>query len=158
MAYKNILTKVHDGAFWIRFNRPKRRNAISFDTYAEIIDALHKAEKDATVAVTVFTGEGEFYSSGNDFHPDELARNFEGNSSGKKPPFASLVDVLIDHPKPLIALVNGPAIGISCTILGLFEMVIAADTAYFSTPFPQLGVCPEGCSSVTFPILMGYAK
>ena len=68
------------------------------------------------------------------------------------------VDAYINFPKPLIAAVNGPAIGVSVTVLGLCDLVYATDKASFHTPFMTLGQSPEGCSSLTFPRLMGHAK
>merc|ERR1712198_146015 len=69
--------------------------------------------------------------------------------------FGKIVTVLIDFPKPLIAIVNGPAIGFGVTLLGLCDVVHGSDKATFHTPFMALALSPEGSSSFTFPKMMG---
>ncbi|KAH7707365.1 Enoyl-CoA Hydratase family member-like protein, partial [Aphelenchoides avenae] len=76
----------------------------------------------------------------------------------KRDGFRRFIESLIKHDKVLIALVNGPAIGIACTTLALFDLVLASDKAYFHCPFAQVGLCAEGASSYTFAALMGHQK
>ncbi|XP_048364332.1 enoyl-CoA delta isomerase 2-like isoform X2 [Sphaerodactylus townsendi] len=152
VSTKNNITK-------IVLNRPKMKNAINVKMYEEIMEALEKAAKDDSV-ITVLTGNGDYYCSGNDLN------NFANISGGEIKEMAdkagellkNFVNHFIDFPKPLIAVVNGPAVGISVTVLGLFDVVYATDRATFHTPFSNLGQSPEGCSSYMFPKIMGLAK
>lgn len=155
---KGILVTSEDGITTITFNRPTKKNAITFQMYQDIILTLKNASTDDTV-ITVFTGAGDYYSSGNDL------TNFTSASGGMEEAanrgavvLREFVNTFIDFPKPLIAVVNGPAVGISVTLLGLFDAVYASDRATFHTPFSHLGQSPEACSSYTFPKMMGSAK
>ena len=76
----------------------------------------------------------------------------------KKIIYRNFINAFINFTKPLIAFVNGPAVGIGLTILGIFDLVITSDKATFSAPFTALALSPEGCSSYTFPKLMGHVK
>lgn len=108
--------------------------------------------------VALLTGAGDYYSSGNDLsnfsqlmHPLTMAAQ-----SRRK--CATFVDAFISCEKPLVVAVNGPAIGIAVTTLGLCDHVIASSAATFRTPFAELAQSPEGCSSFMFPRLMGEAN
>ncbi|XP_018544766.1 enoyl-CoA delta isomerase 2 isoform X2 [Lates calcarifer] len=158
-AYKTLLVTTEDDITTIKLNRPAKKNAITTEMYNEIIAALEQAAKDDSV-ITVFTGAGDFYCSGNDL------TNFQLQGGGGVEEMArrggellrKYVRAYIDFPKPLVAVVNGPAVGISVTVLGLFDLVYASERATFHTPFSQLGQSAEGCSSYTFPKMMGAAK
>jgi len=158
-SYKTLAVEKIGKAFRITFNRPEKKNAISRDMYNEIVAALDESAK-ADTLVTVFTGKGDYYCSGNDLSNfaiadmKEVSRHCHEASLLLKRYIASY----IDHPKPLVALVNGPAIGIAVTVLGMFDLVYASDKATFETPFGRLGQAPEGCSTLTFPRLMGPAR
>lgn len=158
-TYETLLVTTVDDITTIKLNRPTKKNAITTEMYNEIIAALQQAAKDDSV-ITVFTGTGDFYCSGNDLS------NFTNIPAGGVEAMAKqggellrkYVKAYIDFPKPLVAVVNGPAVGISVTVMGLFDLVYATERATFHTPFSQLGQSAEGCSSYTFPKIMGNAK
>ncbi|XP_034039611.1 enoyl-CoA delta isomerase 2, mitochondrial [Thalassophryne amazonica] len=157
--YNTLLVTTEDSITTIKLNRPGKKNAITTEMYSEIINALEQAARDDSV-LTVFTGAGDFYCSGNDL--TNFTKIPEGGVEKMAREAGALlrkyVNAYIDFPKPLVAVVNGPAVGISVTVLGLFDLVYATERATFHTPFSQLGQSPEGCSSYTFPRIMGVAK
>ncbi|KAK6062318.1 enoyl-CoA hydratase/isomerase family protein [Cooperia oncophora] len=154
----HILTEKVGNVYWIRFNRANKYNAITSEMYLALINAFDEADNDDKVLVTVLTGSGAFYCAGSDFSASELQNSGFPTEKGVENPFKLWTDRLIRHSKLLVALVNGPAIGIACTTLGLCDVVLASDKAYFYCPFTTLGLNPEGCSSYTFVQLMGHAK
>ncbi|KAF7649557.1 hypothetical protein LDENG_00139510 [Lucifuga dentata] len=158
-AYTSLVVTTEDDITTIKMNRPNKKNAITTEMYTEIIAALDQAAKDSSV-ITVFTGAGDFYCSGNDLTNftkiPEAGVEQMAKDAGVL--LRNYVKAYIDFPKPLVAMVNGPAVGISVTVLGLFDLVYATEKATFHTPFSQLGQSAEGCSSYTFPKIMGNAK
>lgn len=158
--YEGLKVTKSNNVFQIQFNRPHRKNAFSTQMFIDFNKALQEAAEDKDVRITVITGTGEYYSSGNDLN------NFLQSAPQTTPQDArpgtlvveNIVKTLIDYPKPVIALVNGPAVGIAVTLLGLCDAVYCSDRATFHTPFTQLAQNPEGCSSYIFPRLMGGAK
>ncbi|VDN59498.1 unnamed protein product [Dracunculus medinensis] len=147
--------------FKIRLNRPSKFNAITLEMYNGITEALNYSSTDKTTSVTVLTGTGNYFCSGND-----LSNFLEVKRVEDIPIMAAEAARVLDayttayilHKKPLIGLINGPAIGISVTLLPLFNLVLASDKATFHTPFTALGQSPEGCSSYTYPFIMGMLK
>jgi Delta3-Delta2-enoyl-CoA isomerase len=142
----------------IKMNRPKKKNALSQQLYKEVGNAMRAMQKDDSVKVVVLTGAGDYYSSGNDLsnfsqlmHPLTMAK--QGYEI-----LHEFVDCFISMDKPLVAAVNGPAFGIAVTTLGLCDYVVCSPSAKFKTPFAELGQAPEGCSSYSFPQIMGEIK
>lgn len=158
-AFQTLLVTTENNITSIRLNRPEKKNAITVQMYNELIEALDLAGKDDSV-ITVMTGNGDYYCSGNDLN--NFTKIPEGGLEEMAKQSGELlrryVNAYIDFPKPLIGVINGPAVGVSVTLLGLFDVVYATERATFHTPFSQLGQSPEGCSSYLFPKIMGTAK
>lgn len=155
MNYEYMLVETKNHIRRITINRPIKKNAMNKTGYEELTHALNEAAKDEDVKVCVLTGAGDFYSSGNDLSQDTGDATLDEVRDNMKLMISSLVRAFYTFPKLLIALVNGPAIGITATTAALCDVVYCADTAYFRTPFADLGLCSEGCSSYTFPRIMG---
>lgn len=160
--YKEIITSIEFGnVFKITLNRPNKFNAFSKEMYLEVNAAIKEANENENILMLCLTGNGEYFSSGNDltnFTQITGSDSYEKLLRSGCQLVEDLCDTLIDFSKPLIAFVNGPAVGISFTILGLFDYVIASEKATFHCPFTQLALSPEGCSSYTFPKIMGNLK
>ncbi|XP_035742995.1 enoyl-CoA delta isomerase 2-like isoform X1 [Vespa mandarinia] len=145
-----LKVNLENGIQKIILNRPKKKNALSIKMYQEIENILNDSSKNDSIHMVVLTGAGDFFTSGNDINVLYSIENFIH--------FKNFIDALITFPKLLVAIVNGPAIGIGTTMLGLFDIVYASEKAYFYTPFTKLGLIAEGCSSYTFPKIMGPSK
>ncbi|XP_033230177.1 enoyl-CoA delta isomerase 2, mitochondrial isoform X2 [Belonocnema kinseyi] len=121
--------------------------------YKKLADIINGSVENANICMLVITGKGDFFCSGSDF-PDAMSSEIKNPNEV----FKEFVDAMITYPKLLVAVVNGPAIGIGTTMLALFDIVYASEKAYFSTPFANLGLVAESCSSYTFSRIMGKAK
>lgn len=158
--YEEIIVKDENGIRTIVLNRPTKFNAITYKMYSEIQRALDEAAKIDSIVVTMITGAGNYYCSGNDLSnfmniPPEGPQKLAADA---KEILKEFVSSFIRFPKVLVAAVNGPAVGISVTTLPLCDLVYASENAHFHTPFMSLGQSPEACSSLLFPRIMGPAK
>jgi enoyl-CoA hydratase/carnithine racemase len=136
----------------LTLDRPEARNAFDSPLYRATGAALDAARADDTVHVVVITGTGGAFSAGQDLK--EMARLAAGEP-GLESGFPVLLQALEEFDKPLIAAVNGVAVGIGFTMLPHCDLVLASNDARFRTPFAQMGVAPEAGSSYLFPARMG---
>ncbi len=148
-----ILTHVERGVMTLTLNRLDRKNAITTAMYNAIADALTAAQADAAVRVAVVQGHETVFSAGNDIG-DFLNLPPTG---GESPAFRFL-HVIAAFPKPLVAAVCGPAVGVGTTMLFHCDLVYAGDNAAFSMPFVNLGLCPEAAASLLAPRMLGYHR
>jgi len=135
----------------IRLDRPAKKNAITTEMYAALGDALSAAAADAAVRAVVLGGSRDCFTSGNDL--GDFARAAQG--AGDTGAGLRFLHTLAGFDKPLIGAVAGVAIGIGTTMLLHCDLVYAAPTARFRTPFVDLALVPEAGSSVLLPALVG---
>lgn len=146
----------HGGAVQvIRFNRPDKKNAITQDMYATMVEALRSGDADDTVRVHVFLGTPECFTSGNDLQ-DFLSYAISGRmSEGHVGQFLKQLAVV---KKPMVAGVDGLAIGIGTTMQLHCDLTFATPRSQFRTPFVDLGLVPEAGSSLLGPTIMGHQR
>lgn len=148
-----ILANRENGVLTISLNRPVKKNAINRAMYGGLVRHLRDAAGDFGIRVVVIKGEGSDFTAGNDIFDFIEAPPTGPDSEG----FQFLYE-LHNFPKPIIAIVQGNAVGIGTTMLLHCDAVIATSTAKFSMPFVSLGLVPEAGSSYLFPALVGYQR
>ena len=150
---QQVLTEIQDGVIIIRLNRADKKNALTGEMYNGISDALDQLENDKSLRVGLITGTPDCFTAGNDLVDFMKGGSITGNSPVGR--FLATIPVLT---KPLVAAVNGPAVGVGTTMLLHCDLVYAAPGAKFQMPFINLGLCPEAGSSLLLPQLVGYRR
>jgi enoyl-CoA hydratase/carnithine racemase len=148
-----ILTHAERGVMTVTLNRLDRKNSITAAMYGAMADALAAAEADANVRVLVFQGHETVFSAGND-----IGDFLSNPPAAQDSPVFRFLRALASFPKPLLAAVCGPAVGVGTTMLFHCDLVYAGDNAAFSMPFVNLGLCPEAASSLLVPQMLGYHR
>lgn len=146
---------VDQGIMHIKLNRPERKNALSLDMYAKLGNSVQEGSADPAVRVILIYGADGIFTSGNDLA--DFSRH-QGNLSPEENPTPKFMGAILGCDKPIVAAVQGPAVGIGTTMLLHCDLVYADSSAYFQLPFAKLGLCPEFASSVVLPRLMGHAR
>ncbi|MGH8704698.1 MAG: enoyl-CoA hydratase [Burkholderiales bacterium] len=148
-----ILTEIRDRVLRIEIARPDKKNALTQDMYRAMADALASADADPGVRVALIHGARDCFTAGNDLR-DFLERPPHAENS----PVSGFLRTLPAFSKPLVAAVNGAAVGIGTTMLLHCDLVYAAPGARFQLPFVPLGLVPEAGSSFLLPYIAGYQR
>lgn len=149
----DILQHAEAGVMTLTLNRVERKNSITSDMYGALAEGLARAEQDPSVRVVLIQGHETVFSAGNDIG-DFLNKPPAGEDS----PVFRFLHGIARFPKPLLAAVCGPAVGVGTTMLFHCDLVYAGDNAAFSMPFVNLGLCPEAASSLLVPQMLGYHR
>jgi 2-(1,2-epoxy-1,2-dihydrophenyl)acetyl-CoA isomerase len=149
-----------EGVATITLNRPHALNAFDTQQALDLLAAVREVAEDDGVRAVVLTGAGRAFSSGAD-----LKSGFEPGPDGRPDVRRALNDRY--HPallglrrmeKPVVAAVNGPAVGIGCSFALVCDLVVAAESAYFLLSFVNIGLVPDGGSSLLIPARAGFAR
>jgi enoyl-CoA hydratase/carnithine racemase len=155
MSEENIIVS-RDGAVQeIRFNRPEKKNAITNAMYGAMADAVTEAETNDDIRAILFTSNGDFFSAGNDIK--DFAAQSAGAVDGPRQ-VGRFLEVVIKAERPIVAAVQGHAVGVGITMLFQCDLIYIADHARLTVPFIDLGVVPENASSMTMVDRLGHTR
>src|SRR4051812_18329264 len=143
------------GILALTLARPDKKNALTDAMYGILADAIESAGSDASARVILIRGEGDMFTAGNDV--GEFAAVAAGKSEGSRN-VVRFIQSLARCSRPLVAAVQGRAVGVGTTMLLHCDLVVLADNALLSTPFVNLALVPEAASSLLMPLRIGYAR
>jgi enoyl-CoA hydratase/carnithine racemase len=163
MNFEDILYSVSDGIATITLNRPDKLNAFTGRMMHEIIEALDATDADDDVKVVIFTGAGRAFCAGADLSSggETFARGGSDVQTKQGVPRdgGGLVSLRIFNSlKPVIGVINGPAVGVGVTMTLPMDIRIASDSAKFGFVFAKRGIVPEACSSYFLPRIVGIQQ
>jgi enoyl-CoA hydratase/carnithine racemase len=150
-----IKVETRNGAQLIRINRPEKKNALTAAMYTRMEAALQEGDASPQVAAHVFLGGPGAFSAGNDI---EDFLNCAREAGALSNPVVGFISRLPLVKKPMIAAVDGLAVGVGTTLLLHCDLVYATPQSSFRTPFLDLGLVPEAGSSLLAPLLMGHQR
>jgi len=159
MAYSTILYEVEDNVLTLTLNRPEKLNAFNRDMMHEMINAFDRADEDDNVRAIIVTGAGRGFCAGADLSVGADTFNAdarEDRESGLQRDGGGLLTLRIfESKKPVIAAINGPAVGIGATMLLPMDIRICSTEAKIGFVFSRRGIVPEACSSYFLPKIVG---
>jgi 2-(1,2-epoxy-1,2-dihydrophenyl)acetyl-CoA isomerase len=144
----------------ILLNRPEALNAWNEQFGDDLLDAVTAVGRDDSVRAVLITGAGRGFSSGADLKEQRTQGDGEAPdlSARLKEIYHPLITGLREMPKPVVAAVNGPAVGIGCSLALAADLIVAAESAYFLLAFVNIGLVPDGGSTAFLPARVGYAR
>jgi enoyl-CoA hydratase/carnithine racemase len=153
----HVRSEVSNGVLTLTLNRPEKKNALTQAMYQALADAIDGAGQDSNVRCILIQAEGNVFTAGNDL-ADFAAAN-RGEAGGEvRSVLNPLLVALANATIPLVAAVNGRAVGVGTTMLLHCDLVFVSDDAVLSTPFVNLALIPEAASSLTLPARIGHAR
>ncbi|HEU4384541.1 MAG TPA: enoyl-CoA hydratase-related protein [Anaeromyxobacteraceae bacterium] len=150
---ESVIHSVEGGVLTLTLSRPEARNALDADAYRALTEAVVTADRDAAVGAVIVTGAGGHFTAGNDLRDFQKPLPAAGDAPG-----IAFLRAISGFGKPLLAAVEGVAVGIGSTMLLHCDFAFAGEGARFRMPFVPLGLVPEGASTLLLPRLAGSKR
>ncbi|MFN3581517.1 MAG: enoyl-CoA hydratase [Pseudomonas sp.] len=150
---QHLLIDRSDQVLTLTMHRPDKKNALTRDMYSSMAKAIEEAQQDDGLRAVIIQGSDSCFTSGND-----VADFINVPPAGPDSPVYDFLKAICHAQKPLIAAVNGPAVGVGTTLLLHCDLVYVAEDAKLKMPFVNLGLCPEAGSSFLLPRLLGHLR
>jgi 2-(1,2-epoxy-1,2-dihydrophenyl)acetyl-CoA isomerase len=154
--------EVSGGTATIELNRPETLNAWNLQFGLDLLAAVERARDDDSVRAVMITGAGRGFSSGADLReqrePSDAESGVPDLSSRLRDSYHPILIGIREMPKPVVAAVNGPAVGIGCSLALACDLILAAESAYFLLAFVNIGLIPDGGSTAFVPARAGFAR
>jgi enoyl-CoA hydratase/carnithine racemase len=150
---QHLLIDRSDAVLTLTMNRADKKNALTRDMYSAMAEAIASAQNDDSLRAVIIQGSESCFTSGND-----VSDFINVPPSGPNSPVYDFLKAICHATKPLIAAVNGPAVGVGTTMLLHCDLVYVAVDAKLKMPFVNLGLCPEAGSSFLLPRLLGHLR
>jgi enoyl-CoA hydratase/carnithine racemase len=156
---EHVIVSLEKGVQTLTLNRPDKKNALTPEMYGALADGIERAERDPNIRVTLITATGDAFTAGNDLADFAKAGATPVDAKPEtKPHVTRFLENIAAAEKPLIAAVNGLAVGVGVTMLLHCDLVYAGASATFQMPFVNLGLVPEAGSTLLLPRLVGMQK
>lgn len=158
---ETVNLRIEEGVATVELNRPQALNAWNARFGAELLQALTEVGSEDAVRAVLLTGAGRAFSSGADLKEIGEDTTPEGRPDVYKvltERYHPIMHAIREMPKPVIAAVNGPAVGIGCSLALCCDLILAAESAYFLLAFVNIGLVPDGGSSLFLPTRIGMAR
>lgn len=155
---EHVLIEKSAGVLTLTLNRPEKKNALTPAMYAALGEAIDHAPDDPDVRCILIQANGDMFTAGNDLSDFAAANRGEGSQSGERRGGSALITALARAKTPIVAAVQGRAVGVGVTMLLHCDLVFIAEDALLTTPFVNLALVPEAASSILLPARIGHAR
>lgn len=155
---EHVLTQTSGGVLTITLNRPEKKNALTRAMYQAMADGIDAADADPDVRCVLIQAEGDMFTAGNDLADFAAVNRGEESANAAREQGNPLLNALERARTPIVAAVNGRAVGVGVTMLLHCDLVYVAEDALLTTPFVNLALVPEAASSMLLPARIGHAR